>query len=212
MEKIRNPINTYQEVVMRRKTVALALILFLMVPFYVYAGPPLEAVKSQINKILDVLRDPSLKGEAGKKVKREKIRGVSENMFDYAELSRRTLGQNWNKLNAAQQKEFMGLYKKLLEDAYADKIITYTDEKVVFSKDSSLTEKTAEVQTTIMTKKADIPINYRVILKGSEWKVYDVVIEGVSLVSNYRNQFSEILASKSPDGLIDTLRKKVAKS
>jgi len=212
VEKIRNPINTYQEVVMRRKTVALALILFLMVPFYVYAGPPLEAVKSQINKILDVLRDPSLKGEAGKKVKREKIRGVSENMFDYAELSRRTLGQNWNKLNAAQQKEFMGLYKKLLEDAYADKIITYTDEKVVFSKDSSLTEKTAEVQTTIMTKKADIPINYRVILKGSEWKVYDVVIEGVSLVSNYRNQFSEILASKSPDGLIDTLRKKVAKS
>ncbi len=197
---------------MRRKAVALALIVFLMVPFYVHAGPPLDAVKSQINKILDVLRNPSLKGEAGKKVKREKIRGVSENMFDYSELSRRTLGQNWNKLNAGQQKEFMGLYKKLLEDAYADKIINYTDEKVVFNKDSSLTEKTAEVQTTIMTKKADIPINYRVILKGSEWKVYDVVIEGVSLVSNYRNQFSEILASKSPDGLIDTLRKKIAKS
>jgi phospholipid transport system substrate-binding protein len=197
---------------MRRKTVVLALIVFLIVPLYVHAGPPLEAVKAQINKILDVLRDPSLKGEAGKKVKREKIRGVSENMFDYAELSRRTLGQNWNKLNAGQQKEFMGLYKKLLEDAYADKIITYTDEKVVFSKDSSLTEKTAEVQTTIMTKKADIPINYRVILKGSEWKVYDVVIEGVSLVSNYRNQFSEILSSKPPDGLIDTLRKKVAKA
>jgi phospholipid transport system substrate-binding protein len=197
---------------MRRKTVAFALIIFLVVPFYVHAGPPLEAVKSQINKILDVLRDPSLKSEAGKKVKREKIRGVSESMFDYAELSRRTLGQNWNKLNSAQQKEFMGLYKKLLEDAYADKIITYTDEKVVFSKDSSLTEKTAEVQTTIMTKKADIPINYRVILKGSEWKVYDVVIEGVSLVSNYRNQFSEILSSKPPDGLIDTLRKKVAKA
>ena len=197
---------------MRRKTIAIALIVFLIVPLYVHAGPPLEAVKAQINKILDVLRDPSLKGEAGKKVKREKIRGVSENMFDYSELSRRTLGQNWNKLNAGQQKEFMGLYKRLLENAYADKIITYTDEKVVFSKDSSLTEKTAEVQTTIMTKKADIPINYRVILKGSEWKVYDVVIEGVSLVSNYRNQFSEILSSKPPDGLIDTLRKKVAKA
>ena len=121
---------------MRRKTVVLVLIVFLMVPFYVHAGPPLDAVKSQINKILDILRNPSLKGEAGKKVKREKIRGVSENMFDYSELSRRTLGQNWNKLNAGQQKEFMGLYKKLLEDAYADKIITYTDEKVVFSKDS----------------------------------------------------------------------------
>ena len=197
---------------MKRKTVALVLIAFLMVPFYVHAGPPLEAVKLQINKILDVLRDPSLKGEAGKKVKKEKIRGVSENMFDYVELSRRTLGQNWNKLNAGQQKEFIGLYKRLLEDAYADKIITYTDEKVVFGKDSSLTEKTAEVQTTIMTKKADVPINYRVVLKGSEWKVYDVVIEGVSLVSNYRNQFNEILSNKSPDGLIDTLRKKVARA
>ncbi|HMK49358.1 MAG TPA: ABC transporter substrate-binding protein [Thermodesulfovibrionales bacterium] len=197
---------------MKRKVLALAVAVFLMVPFYVNAGPPLETVKSQINRILDVLRDPALKGEAGKKVKRDKIRGVSENMFDYAELSRRTLGQNWSKLNAGQQKEFVDLYKRLLEDAYADKIITYTDEKVVFSKDSALTEKTAEVQTTVATKKADIPIHYRLILKGSEWKVYDVVIEGVSLVSNYRNQFSEILSSKSPDGLIDTLRKKVARA
>jgi phospholipid transport system substrate-binding protein len=197
---------------MRKKTVAFIIIVFLMVPLCVYAGPPLEAVKTQVNKVLDVLRDSSLKGEAGKKVKREKIRNISLNMFDYTELSKRTLGQNWSKLNAGQQTEFLGLYKTLLEDAYADKIITYTDEKVVFGKETSLSEKTAEVQTTIITKKADIPINYRVIQKGSDWKVYDVVIEGVSLVSNYRNQFKEILLNKTPDALLDTLRKKVGKA
>jgi len=197
---------------MRKKTIAFIIIVFLMVPLCVYAGPQLEAVKTQVNKVLDVLRDPSLKGEAGKKVKREKIRNISGNMFDYTELSKRTLGQNWSKLNAGQQTEFLGLYKTLLEDAYADKIITYTDEKVVFGKETSLSEKTAEVQTTIITKKADIPINYRVIQKGSDWKVYDVVIEGVSLVSNYRNQFKEILLNKTPDALLDTLRKKVGKA
>ena len=196
---------------MRKKTVAF-IIIILMVPFCVYAGAPLEAVKTQVNKVLDVLRDSSLKGEAGKKVKRERIRNISENMFDYSELSKRTLGQNWSKLNAGQQTEFLGLYKTLLEDAYADKIINYADEKVVFGKETTLSEKTAEVQTTIITKKADIPIYYRVIQKGSDWKVYDVVIEGVSLVGNYRNQFKEILLNKTPDALLDTLRKKVGKA
>jgi len=196
---------------MRKKTVAF-IIIILMVPFCVYAGAPLEAVKTQVNKVLDVLRDSSLKGEAGKKVKRERIRNISENMFDYSELSKRTLGQNWRKLDAGQQTEFLGLYKTLLEDAYADKIINYTDEKVVFGKETTLSEKTAEVQTTIITKKADIPINYRMVQKGSDWKVYDVVIEGVSLVANYRNQFKEILLNKTPDALLDTLRKKVGKA
>jgi phospholipid transport system substrate-binding protein len=197
---------------MRKKTVAFIIIVFLMVPLCVYAGPPLEAVKTQVNKVMDVLRDSSLKGESGKKVKREKIRNISNNMFDYTELSKRTLGQNWSKLNAGQQTEFLGLYKKLLEDAYADKLIAYTDEKVIFGKETSLSEKTAEVQTTVITKKADIPINYRMVQKGSDWKVYDVVIEGVSLVSNYRNQFREILLNKTPDALLDTLRKKVGKA
>jgi phospholipid transport system substrate-binding protein len=90
--------------------------------------------------------------------------------------------------------------------------VNYSDEKVLFSKENTLTEKTTEVQTTIVTKKADIPIYYRVILKEGEWKVYDVVIEGVSLISNYRTQFREILTNKSPEHLLDTLRKKVGKA
>ncbi len=184
----------------------------LLIPLISFAGTPLDSVKAQINKVLDVLRDPSLKGEAGKKTKKAKIRHISDSFFDYTELSKRTLGQNWSKLNAQQQEEFISLYKQILEDAYADKIVTYTDEKVNFGKETQLTEKTVEVQTVVLTKKADIPINYRVIQKGDEWKVYDVVIEGVSLISNYRTQFREILSNKTPEALLETLRKKVGKA
>jgi len=197
---------------MKKQGIALTLIILLIIPLSVYAGAPLDSVKGHVNKVLDVLRDPALKGESGKKTKRQKIRSISDKMFDYSELSRRTLGQDWKKLNPAQQNEFADLYKSLLEDAYADKIINYTDEKVAFSKENQLSEKTFEVQTTVLTKKADIPIYYRVIQKDGEWKVYDVVIEGVSLINNYRNQFREILMNKSPEVLIDTLRKKVGKA
>jgi phospholipid transport system substrate-binding protein len=197
---------------MKKQGIALTLIILLIIPLSVYAGAPLDSVKGNVDKVLDVLRDPALKGESGKKTKRQKIRSISDKMFDYSELSRRTLGQDWKKLNPAQQNEFADLYKSLLEDAYADKIINYTDEKVAFSKENQLSEKTFEVQTTVLTKKADIPIYYRVIQKDGQWKVYDVVIEGVSLINNYRNQFREILMNKSPEVLIDTLRKKVGKA
>lgn len=197
---------------MKKQFFGLILVLLLIVPFPAYAGPPLDTVKGHINKVLDVLSDSSLKGESGKSAKKAKIRSISEKMFDYNELSRRTLGQNWNKFNNEQQKEFTELYKRILEDAYADKLITYTDEKVLFNKETILSEKTCEIQTTIVTKKADIPIHYRVIQKEGEWRVYDIVIEGVSLVNNYRTQFREILASKSPDGLLDILRKKVGRA
>ena len=197
---------------MKRQLSVLSVIAVLLFPLYAYAGAPLNAVEVHVNKVLDVLRDPALKGESGKKAKKEKIRSISEKMFDYPELSRRTLGQDWKKLNPSQQKEFTELYRTLLEDAYADKIVNYKDEKVIFGKENPLTEKTMEVQTTIVTKKADIPINYRVILKEGAWRVYDVVIEGVSLINNYRSQFREILANKSPEVLLDTLRKKVGKA
>lgn len=197
---------------MKKHLVGSILVILLTFPLYVYAGAPLETVKGHVNKVLDVLRDPSLKGELGKKAKKTKIHAISDKMFDFTELSRRTLAQDWKKLKPEQQKEFIELYKSLLEDAYADKIVAYTDEKVLFTKENPLSEKTFEVQTTIVTKKADVPIYYRVIQKEGSWKVYDVVIEGVSLISNYRTQFREILSNKTPDALLDTLRKKVGKA
>jgi phospholipid transport system substrate-binding protein len=197
---------------MKKQVIGFVLIVLLVMPLSSHAGAPLEAIRADINKVLDVLRDSSLKGESGKNTKKTKIRSIAGKMFDYGELSRRTIGPDWTKLNAGQQKEFVDLYSSLLEETYADKIMSYTNEQVLYGKENSLSEKTVEVRTTIVTKKADIPIYYRVIQKGSDWKVYDVVIEGVSLINNYRSQFREILSSKSAEALLDTLRKKVGKN
>ena len=192
-----------------RSAIGLALIVLLVMPVYSHAATPLETIRADINKVLDVLRNPSLKGESGKKIKKTKIRSLAHEMFAFTELSRRTLAINWKKLNAAQQKEFVSLYTSLLEETYADKILSYTNEKVVYSKEIPLSQKTVEVQTIIVTKKGDVPIFYRVIKRDDEWKVYDVVIEGVSLINNYRAQFGDILENNSPEVLLRDLRKKV---
>ena len=116
---------------------------------------------------------------------------------------------NWNKLNAAQRQEFVQLFRQVLEKAYIDKILAYTDEKIVFDREIKLSENQSEVQTRVVTASKEIPISYRVILKDGAWKVYDVVIENVSLVQNYRTQFNDILAKNTPEQLLEILRKKV---
>ncbi len=197
--------------VMKKRLAGFVLILLLMFPLSVYSGVPLETVKGQITRVLDILRDPVLRGEAQRKIKKEKISAISEEMFDFTELSKRSLGQSWNKMTPEQQKEFIKLYKSLLKDVYADKITSYTEEKITFKREITLSEKTVEVETTILTKTSEVAINYRVIEKDGYWKVYDVVIEGVSLISNYRAQFREILANQTPEALLETLRKRVGK-
>lgn len=192
--------------------IAAAILLLLLPPTAAGAGPALETVKMQTDNVLKVLRDPSLRTESARSTKTSKIRSISEKMFDFTELSKRTLGKNWDTFSPEQQKEFIRLYRSLLEDTYADKILAYTDEKIVFTKEVPLTEKTIEVQSTVLRKNGEIPIYYRVILKSGAWRVYDVIIEGVSLISNYRSQFKEILINKSPESLLETLRKKAGKS
>ena len=195
--------------IMNKSLIGMILLLWLAIPVAAFAGTALETVKTQADKVLEVLRDPALKPESAKKVKIERIRSISEKMFDFTELSKRTLAKNWDTLNPDQQKEFARLYRSLLEDAYADKILSYSDEKIVFNKEVPLTEKTSEIQSAVLRKNGESPIHYRVVLKGGTWKVYDVVIEGVSLISNYRSQFREILMNKQPEALLDTLRRKV---
>ncbi|OGW36215.1 MAG: hypothetical protein A2Y97_05375 [Nitrospirae bacterium RBG_13_39_12] len=197
---------------MKKALIGFHLVVFLILPLYLYAGVPLITVERHVNDVLNVLRDPALKGEKAKKAKKEKVRTISEKMFDFAELSKRTLGNNWKIFNPDQQKEFIELFKDILEDAYMDRITSYRDEKIVFNKEFMLSDATAEVQSNIITMKSETPIYYRVILKTGEWRVYDVIIEGVSLIKNYRTQFREILANKSPEELLKVLRKKVGKA
>jgi len=195
-----------------RKILA-GLLIFIVcaVPIRALAASALDTVKTNANVVLDVLRDPKLKGESGKKVKEQKIEAAADKLFDYVELSKRTLGLNWNKFSMEQRKEFVELFKTLLRNTYIDKITAYTNQKVTFTKELSLSENTMEVQSVVVSSSAQTPINYRVIKKDNDWKVYDVVIEGVSLVSNYRTQFRETLANNPPQTLIDTLRKRTGK-
>jgi phospholipid transport system substrate-binding protein len=176
-----------------------------------FAAPALDTVKGEVDEVIKVLKNPAYKGETGKKAKQDQIRKISQKMFDFAELSKRTLGLNWNKFSTAQRQEFVDLYKGILEDAYIDKITSYTDERINYTKELQLSENAAEVQSIIVTKSAEIPVYYRMHNKDGQWRVYDVVIEGVSLVNNYRTQFREILANNPPEYLLDTMRKKVQK-
>ena len=194
---------------MKRPIVVLNIIILLLFSLPVYAGPPLDAVQLSVNKGFEVLRDPKLKAESAKEVKKEKLRLIYDSLFDDVEMGKRTLARNWNSMNVAQRQEFVKLFWQVLEKAYVDKILAYTDEKVVFERETMVSGTQAEVQTKIVTSSKEIPITYRVLLKNGAWKVYDVVIENVSLVLNYRTQFNDILAKNKPDQLLEILRKKV---
>jgi len=194
---------------MKSLIVLVNIVMLLLFSLPVQAGPPLEAVQTNVNKVLEVLRDPKLKEASAKEVQKEKLRLIYERMFDDVELSKRTLAKNWNSLNVAQRQEFVPLFRQVLEKAYIDKILAYTDEKVVFEREILVSGTQAEVQTKIVTSSKEIPISYRVLLKDGAWRVYDIVIENVSLVLNYRTQFNDILAKNTPEQLLEILRKKV---
>jgi len=194
---------------MKRHFIGLSILMFFLFTFPVYAGAPLDTVQTNVNKVLDVLRDPKLKGETAKGIKKEKLEAIYGQMFDEVELSMRTLGGNWTKLNPTQQQEFIRLYRRILEKAYIDKILSYTNEKIVFSKENMLSNNQAEILTKVITSSKEIPIFYKVILNDGAWKVYDVIVENVSLVQNYRSQFNSILAKNTPGQLLEILRKKV---
>jgi phospholipid transport system substrate-binding protein len=196
-----------KERVMKKRLMGLSLFLLILtiVPAPVRGELPRETIQAQVNRVLDVLRNA---GEA-KPVKERKILSIVDEFFDYPELSKRTLANHWKAFTPEQQKEFTTLFGKLLANVYMDRIMQYSNEKVVFGKETKLSENTVEIQSEVLTQSKSVPLNYRMISNNKgEWKVYDVVVEGVSLVMNYRSQFREILSSKPPENLLKTLREK----
>ncbi len=184
-------------------------IITLSAPVAAMADAPRQTVEVQVNRLLEILGAPELNDPAAVEQKKATIRNISENLFDFNSLSRFTLGRDWNRLDEVHQAQFVALYRKLLESVYMDRLLKYKDEKVTFKKEITLSDNRAEVQTEILAAAGNILMNYRLLLKNNSWRVYDVIIENVSLAQNYRSQFSEILAKQSPDRLIDILQKKV---
>ena len=181
------------------------LILLMIVPIPAHAASSIEAIQTQVDKALDLLRNPTEKKEE----KEKKILALADEIFNYTELSRLSLANYWKAFTPEQQKEFTRLFGKLLARDYMDRIMMYTNEKVTFGKEIKLSENTVELYSDIITKTRTIRMAYRMILKKGEWKVYDVVVEGVDLVMNYRSQFREILKNKSPEDLLKILGEKV---
>ena len=194
---------------MKKRIVVFCLLIIFVLSIPVYAGVPMTTAEASVNRVLDVLRDSKLKSPATKEAKKEKLRVIYKDMFDEIEFSKRTLTRNWNKFSPAERVEFVKLFEQVLEKSYIDKILDYSNEKVNFYKESMLSDNQAEIQTKIVTASKEIPIYYRMILKDGKWKVYDVVVENVSLVQNYRTQFNDILTKNTPEQLLEILRKKV---
>ncbi len=188
--------------------------ILLLAPALALAAPtasPKEAVEVDVQKVLTTLAEPAFKDQS-RDVKIAKIRSIINEIFDYTELSRRTLGREWAKFNPAQQAEFIKLFSDLLEKTYADRLLSYSNEKVVFDKENMLNASQAEVFSNVLTNDGKkIPLDYRLVLKDGKWRVYDVIIEGISMVKNYRDQFRDILAKDSPEQVLKMLREKVAK-
>ncbi len=172
------------------------------------AATPKAAVEVQVQKVISTLAEAAFKDQP-REAKIEKIRSIINEIFDYTELSRRTLGRDWAKFNPAQQQEFVKLFSDLLEKTYADRLLAYSNEKVVFDKENMLNEGQAEVFSTVLTADGKkIPLDYRLSLRDGQWRVYDVIIEGISLVRNYRDQFRDILAKNPPEQVLKVLRDK----
>jgi phospholipid transport system substrate-binding protein len=166
---------------------------------------PLKIIETRVDRIVKILGDKSLEED----VKIKQLEKAADETFDYGYLSRMTLGRNWLKLDDSQRSQFIELYRLLLEKNYMGQLLKYTDEKVVFDRQTMLSEKKAAVDSNIVSSDKKIPITYRLIRRDGDWKVYDLVIEGISLVSNYRTQFNDILSRQTPTEMLVILRKKV---
>ncbi len=175
-----------------------------------YAGGPTDSMKLTIDEVLRIVRENELKQPNKVEERRQMLERVVEARFDYQEMSRRALGAPWNTLSDQQKQEFVSLFRTLLTNSYADKIETYSGEGVEYLNERTEKEY-AEVRTKVLSGKTEIPLDYRLINKGNDWRVYDVVVDGVSLVNNYRGQFTKIIRSSSYADLVDQLRKKSEK-
>jgi phospholipid transport system substrate-binding protein len=174
----------------------------------VLAGLPTDQLKGSIQRVIQLIQDPALKTESRATERRDKIRSIADQIFDFGEIAKRALARHWLPLSEPQRKEFVALFSDLLERSYVSRIEQYGGEKIVYATEK-VDGETATVGTRIVTKNGtEVPVDYRMTRRGERWLVYDVNIEGVSLVSNYRTQFNKIIQTESYSELIRRLKSK----
>lgn len=183
-------------------------IVFWMAAFPAAASAPGDQIQAAISKVLVVLKDPNLKGESKKKERLDRLKAIIEPQFDFTEMAKRSLGAQWQRRSPEEQREFVDLFTDLIESSYIDNVDSYDGEKVVITNEKQ-DKDYAEVDTKIVTKKGEeFSLNYKLTTSNGSWKVYDVVIEDISLVNNYRSQFNRIISQSSYEDLTRKLKEK----
>lgn len=184
------------------------LIILCLLPVQIYAGEPTDQVKKTIDGVINILKDEGLKSPQNQDKRRRLLKELIYKRFDFEEMGKRSLGIHWTKRSPEEKKEFIPLFSDLLERSYINRIESYRDEKIIYV-DESIDNGYAIVKTKVVSKSnIETPIDYRLMRKDSDWFVYDVIIEGVSLVNNYRTQFNKIINSESYEGLIKRMKSK----
>lgn len=173
-----------------------------------WAGAPTDQTRQTVDRVLSIVKNPDLKSPARQRERRDQLRQAVFARFDFTEMAKRSLGPHWARRSPQEQQEFVRVFTDLLENAYLDKIEGYQGEKIIYTREQ-MDGDNAEVDSKVVTKKGEeYSINYKLSQNGGDWKVYDVVVEDISLVNNYRSQFNRILANASFDELLRKLQQK----
>ncbi len=189
-----------QRVLMLRAAASVFALAIFLATAPAFAGVPTEQLKTSVDQVLKVLEDPALKADPAKR--RAAIREAASRTFDFGEAAKRSLGRHWQNLSEADRQEFTGLFTDLLERGYIARIEEYSGEKIAYTGDTADGDA-ATVKTRLSSRKgSDIPVDYRMLKKGDRWLVYDVSIEGLSLIANYRGQFNKIIETSSFQDLV----------
>ena len=193
-----------------RAAVVFILVFGLAVPGL--AGEPTDHIKMTIDKVIAILADPDLQAPEMATERRRLIRLAADERFDWREMSRRALARHWKKRTDEEKKEFVPLFADLLERTYMNRVENYSGENVIYDGEKVKGNYSLVSVKVSTSKDAEIPVQYRLQKKGDEWLIYDVSIEGVSLVNNYRTQFNSIILRSSYEGLVEKLKEKTAKN
>lgn len=191
------------------------LVLVLVAPGLVWAASPMETLKGPVEAGIALLRDPAYADAGKKNEQRDRMWGIIQETFDFRLISASALGRNWRRFSPAEQAEFTSVFAQLLGKTYLGKIQgNYKDEEVVFLGEDVISDKKAVVRTEIVRKDTRIPVDYYMRRKNDQWRVYDVKVEGIGLVLNYRRQFNTFMADDAtkPSALIERLKEKLEKN
>jgi len=173
-----------------------------------WAGAPTDQLRGAIDRVIKALDNPALKGDSKVGERRTAVRKIANDIFDFGEIARRSLGRHWQGRTDKEREEFISLFGDLLERSYISKIELYGGEKILYTNER-MDAEVAVVSTKVITKNGtEVPIDYRLLRRGDRWLVYDISIEGVSLVSNYRTQFNKIIQTTSYGELVKKMRAK----